>query len=36
MDYKKVNKFFGWKPRSKFEESVKKTFDWYKKNIGKL
>lgn len=36
MDYKKVKKFFGWRPRSNFDLSIKETFNWYKKNITKI
>ena len=28
-DYKKVNKFFGWKPKTTFIEGLNKTIKWY-------
>lgn len=31
MDYKKLKKYFGWKPKYKFEETMGTIFEWYKK-----
>ena len=31
MDYKKLKKYFGWKPKYKFEETIDIVFEWYKK-----
>ena len=28
-------KALGWKPEIKVEEGIKKTYEWYKENIGK-
>ena len=36
MDYKKVNKFFGWKPTYKMDRGLKEAYDWYKKYINKI
>ena len=36
MNYKKVNKFFGWRPSYNIEKGLKETFDWYKKYINKI
>jgi CDP-glucose 4,6-dehydratase len=35
MDYKKLNKYFGWKPKYKFEETIEKVFEWYEKYFHK-
>jgi len=31
-DFSKFSKLFGWKPKVSFEEGLKRTIDWYKKN----
>jgi len=36
MDYKKVYKFFGWKPETKFKLGISETINWYKKNLSKI
>ncbi len=36
MDYKKVNKFFKWKPKTDFKTGISKTIAWYRKNISKI
>ena len=36
MDYKKVNKFFGWRPTFKMDRGLRETYDWYKKYISKI
>jgi CDP-glucose 4,6-dehydratase len=33
MNYKKLNKFFGWKPRSNFDNVLPNLFEWYKKYL---
>jgi CDP-glucose 4,6-dehydratase len=33
MDFEKVNKFTGWKPKHSFEQGLKKTIDWYVKYL---
>ena len=30
MDYTKVNNYFGWKPKTLFDDGLKKTIKWYK------
>ena len=30
MDYEKVNKYFGWKPKHDFTNGLSKTIEWYK------
>ena len=35
MDYKKLNKFFGWKPKYKFLSTLPKLVNWYKKYLNK-
>ena len=30
MDYSKLNKFFGWKPKYKFVDTIDEVFEWYK------
>lgn len=32
IDWSKINKNLGWKPEHKFEDYLKSTIDWYKKN----
>ena len=32
IDHSKITKELGWKPSVSFEEGIKKTIDWYKKN----
>jgi dTDP-D-glucose 4,6-dehydratase len=29
MDFEKVNKYFGWKPRHNFNEGLSKTTEWF-------
>jgi len=36
MDYKKVNKYFGWEPKYKFDEGIVETYNWYKKYLNNL
>jgi len=43
MDYSKLNKFFGWKPKHDFNTTIKTTYEWYEeyfkkifKEVGKL
>ena len=31
MDFKKVNKYFGWKPRHGFEAGLEKTIAWFRR-----
>ena len=31
MDYKKLNKYFGWKPKYKFSNTLPELIEWYKK-----
>ena len=33
MDFKKVNKFFGWRPKTDFNKGILKTIEWYKKYL---
>lgn len=35
MDYKKLNKFFGWKPKHKFLNTLPELIHWYQKYLGK-
>ena len=35
MDYKKLNKFFGWKPKHKFLNTLPELVNWYKKYLKK-
>ena len=35
MDYKKLNKFFGWKPKYKFSNTLPELIHWYQKYLGK-
>ena len=35
MSYKKLNKYFGWKPGSTLDDGLKKTFLWYKSFLTK-
>lgn len=35
MDFKKVNKYFGWTPTIKLKEGLKITLDWYKDYLSK-
>ena len=32
MDFSKIKKELGWEPRYKFEEGLKETIEWYRKN----
>ena len=34
MDYKKVNKYFGWKPKHDFIDGLSKTIEWYKNYLN--
>ena len=34
MDYDKVYKYFGWKPKTSFIKGIIKTIDWYKKYLA--
>tara|TARA_B100000242_G_scaffold199130_1_gene144053 strand:- start:71 stop:751 length:681 start_codon:yes stop_codon:yes gene_type:complete len=36
MDYKKVYKFFKWRPKTDFNSGISKTIAWYRKNISKI
>ncbi len=36
MDYKKLNKFFGWKPKFKFKDTLPHLFNWYKNYFKKI
>lgn len=31
MDFEKVNKYFGWKPRHGFKEGLRKTIEWFRR-----
>jgi CDP-glucose 4,6-dehydratase len=33
MDHKKLKKYFGWKPKYKFDETVNDLFEWYEKYL---
>ena len=35
MDYKKLNKYFGWKPKYKFSNTLPELINWYKKYLKK-
>ena len=35
MNYKKLNLFFGWKPKYKFSHTLPELIDWYKKYFSK-
>ena len=35
MDYKKLNKYFGWKPKYKFSNTLPELINWYKKIFKK-
>jgi CDP-glucose 4,6-dehydratase len=35
MNYKKLNNFFGWKPKNKFEKVLPNLFEWYKRYLFK-
>ena len=34
MDYEKVNKYFGWKPKHNFIDGLSKTIEWYKNYLN--
>jgi len=36
MDYKKLNKYFGWSPKYKFDDTIHYTYDWYEKYLRKI
>ncbi len=36
MDYKKLNLFFGWKPKYEFSHTLPELIDWYKKYFKKI
>lgn len=33
MDYNKLNKYFGWSPKFKFDDTISLVFDWYEKYL---
>jgi len=33
VDWRKINKELGWKPKYSFETYLRKTIDWYKENV---
>ena len=35
MDYSKLNKFFGWKPKYKFDDTIDEVLNWYYKYLKK-
>ena len=35
MDYKKLDKFFGWRPKHKFLNTLPELVNWYKKYLKK-
>lgn len=35
MDYEKINKYFGYKPKTNFNKGIKNTISWYKKYLKK-
>ena len=35
MDYKKLNKYFGWYPKHKFDDTIQEVYDWYKMYLNK-
>ena len=35
MDFEKVNKYTGWKPKHSLEQGLSKTIDWYVKYLRK-
>ena len=36
MDFTKLNKYFGWKPKHKFENTIAKVFNWYQKYLNSI
>ena len=36
MDFTKLNKYFGWKPKHKFEDTIKNVFKWYQKYLNSI
>ena len=36
MDYEKLNKYLGWKPRYKFSKTLPGLIKWYKKYLKKI
>ena len=35
MDFEKINKFFGYRPKTNFEKGIKDTINWYKTYLKK-
>ena len=35
MNYKKLNKYFSWKPKNNFEKVLPSLFEWYKEYLFK-
>lgn len=35
MDYKKLNKYFGWSPKFEFDDTIPHVYDWYEKYLRK-
>ena len=36
MDFTKLNKYFGWKPKHKFEDTIEIVFKWYQKYLNSI
>ena len=36
MDYEKVNKYFGWKPKIDFQSGLEKNIEWYRKYLKNI
>ena len=36
MDFTKLNKYFGWKPKHKFEDTIENVFKWYQKYLNSI
>ena len=36
MTYEKVEKYFGWKPKTTFDEGINLTIDWYRKYLKSI
>jgi dTDP-D-glucose 4,6-dehydratase len=36
MDYKKVYKFFKWKPKTNFQDGIEKAKNWYQNYLKKI
>ncbi len=36
MDFTKLNRYFGWKPKNKFENTIENVFKWYQKYLSSI